>query len=126
MLGISAMKTIKIKYKIGFADGEIQAYTKNTDGSLRVSFKTWNDKYLEISFKDTLRLLDNTMYGISDLVRIEGDSFLQEAVEMEYTKIPDDIPYKQYRFLDVCGEPSMDIIALDITIEEIEYLRNKG
>lgn len=114
------MDSIQVESKIGFEDGEIQSFSKDENGTLNVIFKAWNEKHLKISFKDTIRFLDNNMYDISDLVRIESSQFLIDAINMMYTTTPEVIPYKHYQFLNIDGEPSVEIVALDINIDEVK------
>ncbi len=110
-----------VEYKIGFEDGEIQTYSKDEEGTLKVVFKSWNDKCLNISFNDTIRVLDNNMYDISDLIVMNNSQFLSDALGMMYSVVPDDAPYKHYQFLNNDGNPSVEIVALDINIEEKWY-----
>ena len=115
------MSRNKVNYKIGFEDGEILSFTKIEDATFIVKFRTWNEIILEISFHDTIRILDNNMYSISDLVLINHETiFRKDALKMMFDKIPTAETYKHYQFLNQEDDPAIEIVAREISIREAE------
>ncbi len=76
LYGQRPMRKLSLDYGRSFADGEIICFSKDEGGTLKIVFKTWDEKKLEMFFPDTIRFLDNNMYDISDLVQIE-ETFLE-------------------------------------------------
>jgi len=113
------MRKLSLGYERSSADGEVVCFSKDKEGTLKIVFKTWDEKTLEIFFSDTIRFLDNNMYDISDIVQIEESIFLAEGLQMMYDVIPEKIPYKHYQFLNIDGDPTLEIIATDMRIKDV-------
>jgi hypothetical protein len=107
---------IPIEFDIGFADGSVVGYTRNLS-SLTLTLKAWNDDRLRIEFTGVLGLRDLGVGDVSDLCEESDKSvFMEDAIASAYEVVPEEIPYKLFRLLDLDDQPMMEIVAADVKI----------
>lgn len=107
-----------IKTSVGFADAEIVFYAMR-GSSLRVCLNAWNGTRLKIEFKEAVGVVDMGAKDISDLCSESGDStFLREVVARLYESesSPERTTHNLYQFLDLDGEPVMQVVASTLEI----------
>ncbi len=108
----------EIKYKIGFADADIDSYEKKQN-CLLVRVRTWNDKQLLLKFSDFVGLSDYGIGNISGLFKEDTITTLMSRITTEMYEVkPDAVPYSSFQFLNLDGEVSLEIIANDVDISE--------
>lgn len=105
--------------EIGFADGEIESYQKVAD-VLTVRVKAWNERLLEVTFRDVLRLSDFDAGDIHDLRELSGESdFYKKALDHVYDSRPDVVPYRHYSFIGIEGDGVLDVVAETVAVEVV-------
>ncbi len=110
------MSRQSLQCNIGFADGEIEGYTKE-GAQLKVHVRAWNESSIEFVFGDVVRVLDDGAGEISDVcLEISQTEFMSAALAIEYEQVPSDHPYKEYVFLDIDDVPSLRIVAATVEV----------
>ena len=111
------MLFLPVPTDIGFADAEIIEYSRSSH-SLVVCVKAWNEEHLLVHFEGPAAIYDRGIWSVSDLREVKAETpLLQEALAHEYDEIPKDHGLRQFQFLDVDGEPTLEIVARGVKID---------
>jgi len=112
----------RIDIGVSLADAELESYYYNKDkNNLIIKIKNWEGKIIEFIFFDLVMFLDRGGNFIMDFCRNKSRTeFFQEALEKTYEKIPLNIPYKLFQFLDISDETYLEIICEDFQFKIIK------
>ena len=103
------IKTIDLP--IGLEDSEFISYAKK-DAFFFMYIKLWNEKKMEVSFEDAIRILDKDLGDISSFGVVSGDStFLQDAMASLYVNVPINHEYYHFQFYNLDDIPTIELIA---------------
>jgi hypothetical protein len=106
---------------LGLADSSLLHYVRTSDTAV-VRIRAWNDRILIATFHDVLGLRDVVAGDFSGAV--EGDersgSFLRQTLQGGLSGPALRDAYRVYSFLNVDGEPSLEVVAAryEIRLEE--------
>lgn len=97
---------------VGLADSELESYQR-AGADLVVEIRAWNEKHVRVSFHDVITLRDSIAGSFSDLVQDHPASrgTLKEALSRSFKSEPPSHPYRVYSFLNLDGDPSLEIVA---------------
>ena len=102
---------------IDFADSSYQSFQMIKKEILIVSLSSWQDIPLKLTFKNIIQFSYKIGSRIQDLYEIlESTAFLQEALEREYEKIPDDHPYRLFQLEDIDDFPFIQVVAESVEV----------
>lgn len=106
----------KIDSDHGFADSEFVSYQRK-HAEFTVIIAAWNNKLIEIVFSDVEGILDYGLGDISDFVEeTEKDAFFEKILSLVYVSVPDDSPYRLYKFLDLDGQTALEVVASTVNV----------
>jgi uncharacterized protein with LGFP repeats len=107
----------ELETPIGFADSEFEGYTRS-GANVVVEVRAWNERIVIVSFRDVLVLRDCLAGSFSRAVRDFPGSTntLNEALARNFDSVPSSHPYRVYSFLDLDGDPSLEIVAASCEI----------
>lgn len=112
------MSMSKIQTIVGFADGEILG-CERTGSTVVVQVKTWNAKFLRVSFKDVQVSVDFMAGDISGFYCYNEESeLMRKALNYAYEKFPIQHAYKHFVFLNNDAQPCFDIVAAEMEVSE--------
>jgi hypothetical protein len=102
----------ELELPIGFADSELKGY-RRVGTVLSVEIHAWNDKHVEVSFRDVIGVRDSLAGSFSDFVQDSpaSASTLKDALARNFESVPAFHPYCVYSFLNLEEEPSLEIVA---------------
>lgn len=102
---------------VGFADGEVTGYATRDD-RLSVAVRAWNGERLVVAFSEPLGVRDRGVASIQDVCEVAGETpLLAEVLAYHYESVPDDHGLRVFQFLDLDGEPSLEVVARDVVVE---------
>ncbi len=110
----------RINIGISLADAELENYYySKINNNLVIRIKNWEAKIIEFTFFDLILFIDRGGNFIMDFCINKSKSELfEQAVEKTYEKIPINVPYKLFQFLDI-DEPYLEIICKYFKFKEI-------
>lgn len=103
----------RIDVGISLADAELESYFyEKNKNHLVIKIKTWKSTIIQFTFFDLIIFVDRGGNFIMDFGRqtSENDVFKQ-ALEKSYDKIPTNVPYKLFQFLDIGDTPYLEIVC---------------
>lgn len=101
-----------IELPVGLADSELHSYRRE-GSNVVVEVLAWNGRRVRASFQDVITLRDTLAGSFSDLVQNipASKNTFQEALSQNFETVPASHPYQVYSFLNLDGEPSLEIVA---------------
>ncbi len=113
---------------IGLADSELvgYSYSRNND-NLIIEIKAWNENIIEITFISPILFVDKECEAMTAFRQnfSYSDIYL-EALNKTYEKIPEDIPYKYFQFLNLDDEPVLEIISINYHFQILKQCQEPG
>jgi len=100
-----------VNTNIGVADSQLIAYQRDSR-SLRVLLQTWNGSRMSLIFEEFIGCVDTGIGEVSELLlETVPTDFFNSMLQKTYVKVPMDHGYELYQFIDVDGDPSLEIVA---------------
>ncbi len=120
---MTELKTQAIETRVGLDDAEFLSYTRDENGRLCVEIRAWNDSRMTFLFEDAIAVFDHSIGSVTAIHEVIGVSeFLEQALKWYYeASIPTDHLLKHYQFLDLDGNPSLEIVSAALTIEYSDF-----
>jgi hypothetical protein len=114
------MERKSIRFEIGFADAELDSYTREAD-SLVVILVVWNAQRVRLKFDHVLMVVDRNLGEVSDFCQVVGESaLLLESLGRYYEgAVPQGHPYRHYQLLNSDDYPALEVIAGSIDVERV-------
>jgi len=110
------IKRLSIEFDIGFSDSELISYEKN-ENRIKVLLSAWNQKHVCIEFIDVIFFVDYGAWSFSDFCEFIGESStMLKAIQTQYEEVTSEHSYHLYQFLDNENEPSIEVVAEQISI----------
>lgn len=104
---------------IDFADGEFKSFEMTENSKLIVYLKSWKEKNITLIFSSVIQFSYKLGDHLSNIYEISGSShFLEEALEREYIKVPENHPFKLYQIHDISDFPYVEVVA-----ERVEVIK---
>ena len=110
---MSEASATPVESEIGFADSEVEKYSRTSGGQIVVSVRAWNQRQIEVTFEGVIAVADHDVGEISALVcdDLRSEDVLQIAIGRLYESPPRQHPYRAYSFLDHDDGLSLVIVA---------------
>ena len=110
-----------VEYEIGFSDSEILSYNSQGE-NLIVILNAWNEKKIRFEFIDCILFLSFNNWMISDVVEFisSESSLLRKALKLVFEDVPEEHGYTLFQFLDLDGEPAIEVGCKSILISTID------
>lgn len=110
--------TQQIYLPVGLADAELEGY-RRIGAELVVEIRAWNEKHVKVLFHDVIALRDSLAGSFSDLVQEfpASEDTLKEALARNFESVPVSHPYRVYSFLNLEGDPSLEVVATSCEIK---------
>jgi hypothetical protein len=106
----------KISSEFGFSDSELVSYQRTGD-EFTVTVKAWNGSRLTVFFKQFEGVLDYGLGDISDFVEESDETpFIKQVISRIFTETPKEHTYRVYQFLDLDGEPILEVVAASANV----------
>lgn len=98
------------------ADSELISYSRQ-DNTFTVNIHAWNASLITATFIEFEGAADYGLGDISEFVE-ETDStdFLGRVLVNVYEEAPETHPYHLYQFLNLDGEPALEVVATDVKL----------
>ena len=104
----------EIDIGISIADAELTSYCYSDEDKkkLIIHVRSWNEKIINFEFCDFILFLDRGTQYISEFCRnTEETELFKQSLERTYMNVPEDHPYKLFQFLDLDGDPCLEIVC---------------
>ncbi|MDB6081212.1 MAG: hypothetical protein JWO53_484 [Chlamydiia bacterium] len=113
------MNKVALFENIDFADSEFRSCEMNYD-NLIVYLTSWDAQTIRINFLKPIQFSCKLNDGIIGVYEIpKGSAFLQEALALNYMKVPSEHPYKLYQILDFNELAFVEVVAEEATAVKI-------
>ncbi len=105
-----------LEVSIGFADGHVLSYRAESD-KLQLEYNFWNDQQRTLIFEGFVGLRDHCAIGVevSEVVTKDASEYIDFLTRRLYVEAPADFRLRHFQFLDLDGEPMLDIAAASCT-----------
>lgn len=107
----------QIESPVGFSDSELLGYERRGE-ELTVRFRAWDERLLVVTFSQAIAVREVPAGDIAEAVMGTdiGTDLLATALARTYESVPSHHPYNVYAFVDVDGDPALEVVATECTI----------
>jgi hypothetical protein len=113
------MNKKRVTSPVSFADSGYKSFYMTEDATLTICMKSWQEEPFKIVFKHAIQF----MYKLGDvpngLYELDHTLFLNEALQLEYIKVPSNHPYKHFQLEDISDFPFIQVIADSVTVLKV-------
>lgn len=103
---------------IDFADSEFSNFEllQNID-ALKIRLISWDERELILFFQNPIQFVFKQGDVVSNLYEcMQNTPFLQEALSINYTKLPTEHPFKLFQLYDIDDFPFIEVVAESVRI----------
>lgn len=100
-----------------FPDSRFKSFTMLDNGDLIVYLISWQEKEIKITFLHVIQFsykLGDVTQGLYEMTT--HSSFLEEALRLQYIKVPDDHPYRYFQIQDIDDFPYIEVVAEGVDV----------
>lgn len=101
---------------IDFADSEFRSFSMSEEDNLTIYMKNWKEEPFRLFFKHAIQFTYVIGDVPKDLYELSDSSFLKEAIQKRYIKMPLVHPFKHYQMEDIDDFPFIQVIAENVEV----------